>query len=102
MTDFWVNMPAVSATMNPKKPFPKCKTEEELIEVLSTITVPTLAFGSTGDDISTPEMMIRSLRAVKGSKLVLFEGPNHQEISYKMRKEYAAEIMNFCQIRGLL
>ena len=27
-------MPAISATMNPKKPFPKCKTEEELIAEL--------------------------------------------------------------------
>ena len=35
--EFWVNMPAVSAVLNPKKPFPKCETEEELIAVMGKI-----------------------------------------------------------------
>ncbi len=100
--EFWVNMPAVSATLNPKKPFPKYKTEEELVELMSNINVPLLMLGGSADPISTPEMMLRSLRAVKQSKLVLFEGIDHQDLTRKCRKEYVAEIMTFCKTKNLI
>jgi len=99
--EFWVNMDQCSAIMNPKKPFPKCKTEEALIEVLHTIHVPLLMLGCSGDDISTPEMVVRSLNAVEDSKLVLFSGLTHQLVHFVKRKEYAREIVNFCEERGL-
>ena len=35
----------------------------------------------TADSISSPELMLRSLRAVKGSKLVLFEGVDHRDLT---------------------
>ncbi len=100
--DFWVNMDRESAVMNPKKPFPRCRTEEELIQVLHTIQVPLLMLGCSGDTISTPETVVRSLHAVKDSKLVLYEGLTHSMVHFVKRKEYAAEIVNFCKERGLL
>ncbi|MBS5546755.1 MAG: alpha/beta hydrolase [Lachnospiraceae bacterium] len=100
--EFWVNMPAVSAVLNPKKPFPKCETEEELIAVMGKIQVPLLMLGGSADVISTPELMLRSLRAVKNSQLVLFEGVDHQDLTKKCRKEYVAEIVNFCRMRHLI
>lgn len=100
--EFWVNMPAISATLNPKKPFPKCKTEEELIEELEKIHVPLLMLGGSADPISPPELMLRSLRAVKGSRLVIFEGVDHQDLTRKCRKEYVEEIMAFCKTKHLI
>lgn len=100
--EFWINMPAVSATLNPKKPFPKCITEEELVSEMSKIHVPLLMLGGSADPISSPELMLRSLRAVKDSKLVLFEGVDHQDLTRKCRKEYVAEIVAFCKTRHLI
>lgn len=100
--EFWIQMPAVSATLNPKKPFPKCKTEEELIKVMSKIHIPLLMLGGSADPISPPELMLRSLNAVKDSRLVIFQGVDHQDLTRKCRKEYVAEIMTFCKTRHLI
>jgi len=99
---FWINMPAVSATLNPKKPFPKCRTEEELIAVLSTIRTPILMLGGTQDTISSPDLMLRSLCAVKGSELILFEGVDHVDLPKKFRKEYVKAITGYCQVKHLI
>ena len=72
--EFWTNMPAQSAVLNPRKPFAKVPTEEELAQVLGRITVPTIMMGGTEDNISSPRLMLRTLRALKGSKLVLHQG----------------------------
>lgn len=100
--EFWVNMSAVSAKLNPKKPFPECKTEEELIAELEKIHIPLLMLGGTADSISTPELMLRTLKAVKNSRLVLFEGVDHQDLTRKCRKEYVEEIMAFCRTKNLI
>lgn len=100
--EFWVNMPAVSATLNPKKPFPKCKTEEELIQELRKIKIPLLMLGGSADPISPPELMFRTLNAVKDSRLVIFEGVDHQDLTRKCRKEYVEEIMAFCRTKQLI
>ena len=62
--EFWTNMPAQSAVLNPRKPFAKVQTEEELAQVLGRITVPTIMMGGTEDNISSPELMLRTLRAL--------------------------------------
>ena len=72
--EFWTNMPAQSAVLNPRKPFAKVQTEEELAQVLGRITVPTIMMGGTEDNISSPELMLRTLRALKGSKLYSTRG----------------------------
>ena len=95
-------MPAVSAVLNLKSHFQSVKTEEELIAVMGKIQVPLLMLGGSADVISTPELMLRSLRAVKNSQLVLFEGVDHQDLTKKCRKEYVAEIVNFCRMRHLI
>ncbi len=102
MIQFWRDMPAVSALMNPKKPFPYCKTEEELIEELHKVKTPMLMLGGSNDSISTPEMMIRSLKAVKDSKLIIYEGVDHVDLPNKFRTEYVRDIMAFCEERNLL
>lgn len=99
---FWTNMPAQSAVLNPRKPFAKVQTEEELAQVLGRITVPTIMMGGTEDNISSPELMLRTLRALKGSKLVLHQGVDHVDLPIKCREDYVGDIMAFCQERGLL
>lgn len=100
--EFWTNMPAQSAVLNPRKPFAKVQTEEELAQVLGGITVPTIMMGGTEDNISSPELMLRTLRALKGSKLVLHQGVDHVDLPIKCREDYVGDIMAFCQERGLL
>lgn len=100
--EFWANMPAQSAVLNPRKPFAKVQTEEELAQVLGRITVPTIMMGGTEDNISSPELMLRTLRALKGSKLVLHQGVDHVDLPIKCREDYVGDIMAFCQERGLL
>ena len=100
--EFWTNMPAQSAGLNPRKPFAKVQTEEELAQVLGRITVPTIMMGGTEDNISSPELMLRTLRALKGSKLVLHQGVDHVDLPIKCREDYVGDIMAFCQERGLL
>ena len=100
--EFWTNMPAQSAVLNPRKSFAKVQTEEELAQVLGRITVPTIMMGGTEDNISSPELMLRTLRALKGSKLVLHQGVDHVDLPIKCREDYVGDIMAFCQERGLL
>ena len=100
--EFWTNMPAQSAVLNPRKPFAKVQTEEELAQVLGRITVPTIMMGGTEDNISSPELMLRTLRALKGSKLVLHQGVDHVDLPIKCREDYVGDIMAFRQERGLL
>lgn len=100
--EFWTYMPAQSAVLNPRKPFAKVQTEEELAQVLGRITVPTIMMGGTEDNISSPELMLRTLRALKGSKLVLHQGVDHVDLPIKCREDYVGDIMAFCQERGLL
>ena len=100
--EFWTNMPAQSAVLNPRKPFAKVQTEEELAQVLGRITGPTIMMGGTEDNISSPELMLRTLRALKGSKLVLHQGVDHVDLPIKCREDYVGDIMAFCQERGLL
>ena len=102
MIQFWIDMPAVSALLNPRKPFPKCKTEEELIEVLKNIHVPTLMLGGSEDTISGPDLMVRTLRAVEDSKLIIYHGADHVDLPNRFREEYVKDIVTFCEERGLL
>jgi len=73
-----------------------------LPQVLGRITVPTIMMGGTEDNISSPELMLRTLRALKGSKLVLHQGVDHVDLPIKCREDYVGDIMAFCQERGLL
>ncbi|MBR6207891.1 MAG: alpha/beta hydrolase [Oscillospiraceae bacterium] len=100
--EFWTNMPPESALLNPRKPFPRVPTEETLAEVLGTIHVPTIMLGGTADTISGPELMVRTLRALKDSKLVLYHGVDHVDLPIKMKDEYVGDIMAFCNERGLI
>lgn len=102
MIQFWKEMPEAAAILNPRKPFPKCKTEEELIEILKTIHVPMLMLGGSEDNISSPDLMVRSLRAVENSKLIIYQGVDHVDLPNRFREEYVRDIMAFCDERGLL
>lgn len=96
----WLSMTKEEAVINPKKPFPKEKTEEELIAVLSKIQVPTLLLGGMHDDICLPENLIRSCRAVKNAKLVIYEAATHG-LSGEHKMEICDDIVSFCKQRKL-
>ena len=98
---FWRGMTLEEARLNPKKPFPKLKSEQELIDVLSRIQVPTLMLGGMHDPISLPENMLRSLKAVRDSKLVLYESASHA-LDKEHKEEVVEDILGFCRTRKLL
>lgn len=97
----WRKMTPEEARLNVRKPFPTQKTEEELIAHLSQIRVPTLLLGGAQDPISLPENLLRSLRAVPKSKLVLYEDCSHS-LDTERVDEVVADIMGFCRGRHLL
>lgn len=98
---FWMDMPYDQRILNPKKPFPLVKTEEELIKVLRQVKLPVLHIGGMQDTICKPENIIRSCRAVEGSKMVIYQDCGH--FVARMRKnEVVRDILTFCEERGLL
>jgi len=98
---FWRGMSLEEARLNVRKPFPQQKTEDELAELLSTITVPTLLLGGMHDDISLPKNLLRSCAAVKGSKLVLYEDATHA-LDREHKAEIVSDIAEFCRTRKLI
>ena len=59
------------------RPLLKYKTEEKLIEMLHTIEVPTLILGAIDDPISTPDLMLRTAKALPHCKMVLYSNTGH-------------------------
>lgn len=98
---WWRGMSLEEARLNPKKPFPRLRTEEELIAVLNRIQVPTLLLGGIQDPICLPENLLRSVRAVSKAKLILYEDASHM-LDQEHKEEVVADIMDFCRNRKLL
>ncbi len=98
---YWRAMSLEEGRLNVRKPFPKQKTEEELIEVLSKVTVPTLLLGGMHDDISLPKNLLRSCAAVKNSKLVIYENATHG-LDKEHKDEIVSDIVEFCRLRKLI
>lgn len=59
------------------RPLMKYKTEEKLVEMLSSIKTPTLILGGIDDPISTPDLMIRTAKALPHCKLVIYSNCGH-------------------------
>lgn len=98
---WWRGMTLEEARLNPRKPFPRLKTEEELISVLQQIKVPTLLLGGIHDPICLPENLLRSVRAVPKAKLIFYEDASHG-LDQEHKDEVVADIMDFCRSRKLL
>lgn len=75
--------------ISPKKPFPDIATEEELVKELEQIDLPCIFLGGMFDPISTTDNMIRTGKAVKGSKTVLYQDSDHG-----LCKRYPKQIAN--------
>ncbi len=76
------------------KPLLYCKTEEKLQEALSTIKLPVLILGGTGDPISTPELMMRTAGCLPNCKLVIYSDCGHN-IDTDLVEELSEEAERF-------
>lgn len=63
--------------INPRKPFPHIKTNEELALKLAQIRVPTLFICGCQDDIISPEISLLATKVVKGSKAIFYQDHSH-------------------------
>lgn len=63
--------------INPRKPIPQARTNDELRSVLGSIRIPTLILGGDEDDIIPLEMTVLAGRSVPGAKTVIFQGCGH-------------------------
>ena len=99
--DFFVNMTKEEAQLDPKKPFADIDTEEELVNELQKIDLPVLMLGGMQDPISLPENLIRSCKAVKDSKMIIYENAGHNLAEVK-RTEIVDDIILFCKQRNLI
>lgn len=73
----FVNMTREEKLINPRKPFPNAKTNEELALQLAKIEVPTLLLCGCQDDISSAEMGLLAAKAVPGAKSIFFQDHSH-------------------------
>lgn len=81
------------------RPLLKYKTEEKLIEMLSTIKTPTLILGGIDDPISTPELMLRTAKALAHCKLVIYSNCGHN-IDTDLIEELCGEADRFIKQVG--
>ncbi len=79
------------------RPLMKCGTEEKLQEVLRGMTTPTLTLGGTEDPISTPELMMRTVRCLPHCKLVVYLNCGHN-LDTDLPDELAEEADRFLRI----
>ena len=95
------NMSLEEALLNPRKPFPKQKTEEELIAVLNRVKIPVLMMGGMHDHICLPENLVRSCKSgYPGSKMIIYEDATHG-LDMEHKDEVVRDIVRFCEDRGL-
>lgn len=59
------------------RPLVKCRTEERLREMLSSIKIPVLILGGIDDPISTPDLMLRTAKCLSNCKLVIYSDCGH-------------------------
>ncbi len=76
------------------RPLLKYMTEEKLCEMLHTIEVPTLILGAIDDPISTPDLMLRTAKALPHCKLVLYSNCGHN-IDTDLVEELSGEADRF-------
>lgn len=81
--------------MNYGRPLKKLGTEEKLIELLKTFDVPTLIIGGMDDMISTPDLMLRTAKALPNCKLVIYSGLGHSALCHEINEEVAFEAVHF-------
>ena len=86
--------------ISPRKPFPDIETEEGLIRELQKINLPCLFLGGMFDPISTVENMIRTGRAVRDSKTILYQDSDHG-LSRRYPRRVAEDIDAFLRGRIL-
>ncbi len=101
MFNSWMSMTKEEAQIDPKKPFPDIKTEAELISELNKIELPVLLLGGMGDEISLPENLIRSCKAIKNSKMIIYQNAGHN-LDKVQRNNIVEDIITFCKQRNLI
>lgn len=73
----WMEMTPEEMRLRPRIAFAWIDTEEELIEKLKTIKVPTLMLAACQDAIISPEAMLRSACSVPNAKTIFWQGADH-------------------------
>lgn len=97
-----LNMKYEARVVNPRKPFPKVKTEEELRKTFESITfAPTLLIGGASDNIIFAENHLRTCRSVPHSKLILYQDADHI-VPYEHQEEIVADWLSFCEYYRLM
>ncbi|MBR4530531.1 MAG: alpha/beta hydrolase [Lachnospiraceae bacterium] len=76
------------------RPLIKCGSEEALCEKLAGIRIPVLIIGGIDDPISTPELMMRTARALPNCKLVIYSNCGHN-IDTDLIEEVSGEADRF-------
>ncbi|WP_102346257.1 alpha/beta fold hydrolase [Bacillus sp. Marseille-P3661] len=88
----FISMTREEKLINPRKPFPHAKTNEELALELSKIQVPTLLLCGCQDDISSAEMGLLAAKAVPGAKAIFYQDHSHT-LSREIPEEIVEEVV---------
>ena len=83
-----------------KKPFPECKTNEELAERLSQFNVPTLLLCGCYDDIISPEISLVAAKSVPGAKAIFYQDHSHT-LASEGKEMIAEDILHYLKQKNL-
>lgn len=81
-----------------RKPFPECKTNEELAEKLSEVKVPTLLLCGCQDDIISADISFLAAKSVPGAKSIFYQDHSHT-LAAEARELVANDVLQF--LKGL-
>src|SRR5215471_17271042 len=85
---------AVAEPINPGRVFPELKTNDQIAEHLSHVSVPTLLLNGAQDDIIPAEMSLLVARSVPGAKMVLYQDHSHS-LAREAPERVVAEVTLF-------
>jgi pimeloyl-ACP methyl ester carboxylesterase len=85
---------AVAESIDPGKLFPDLETNEQVIERLAQVRVPTLLLNGAQDDIIPAEMSLLVAKSVAGSKMIMYQDHSHT-LAREAPERLVAEIMLF-------
>jgi pimeloyl-ACP methyl ester carboxylesterase len=87
---------AVAEPINPGRVFPELETNDQVVERLNHVSVPTLLLNGAQDDIIPAEMSLRVAQAVPGAKMVLYQDHSHT-LARESPERVVAEVKLFLE-----
>ncbi|MBU9723185.1 MULTISPECIES: alpha/beta fold hydrolase [Bacillaceae] len=88
------NMTIEEQQIKVKKPFPECKTNEELAQKLSQFNIPILLLCGCYDDVISAEISLIAAKAIPGAKAIFYQDHSHT-LATEGKEMIAEDILHY-------